>query len=64
MTRAEAIAFNSGLLTAATLAQAAAEALKARVVEKPTRYPFAIEALSAVAAEAVALMHPVAEVVR
>ncbi len=58
MTRAEAAAFNQGVAAAVDLAERSAVALQAKLVDKPTRYSFAIEALKAVAEGSLALMVP------
>ena len=51
MTRSETMAFNAGVAAVLDLALASAEAIKPRLIEKPTRYNFAIGALQALAAE-------------
>ena len=58
MTRAEIAAFNAGVAAVIDMAQAAADAMAAKLVEKPTRYPFAAEALQAIADEACVLLKP------
>ena len=61
MTRAETAAFNQGVAAVIDLAERSAAVLQAKLVDKPTRYSFAIEALAAVADASLALMMPVEE---
>jgi hypothetical protein len=58
MTRAEILAFNAGLAALAAVSAASADALRVRLVEKPTRYTFAIEALEGIVEAAADLMLP------
>ena len=51
MTAAEVIAFNAGVTAVLTLAKRAADGLAPKVIHKPTRYNFALEALAALAEE-------------
>ena len=58
MTRAEIVAHNRGVAVVASLAAAAANALAARLVDKPTRFAFAIEALDAIVEASADVMVP------
>ncbi len=60
MTRRETEAFNHGVLAVLALAQASADAMTARLVEKPTRFNFAASALQALADEGRTLLLAVA----
>ena len=59
MTRAEIIAFNQGIETVLSLARQTADSLRAKLTEKPTRYPFAIAALDEIADLGIHLLRPV-----
>ena len=56
MTTTEAKAYRTGIQAMIDLATAAAEALKSRITEKPTRFNFAIAALEALADEGALMM--------
>jgi len=58
MTNSEITAFNSGVLTVLALAERTAASMEARMVLKPTRYNFAVEALLAMAEEGRSLLKP------
>lgn len=56
MTRSEITAYNAGIIAVLELALRSAQALEPRLIEKPTRYSFAIEALDALAEESAGLL--------
>ena len=56
MTAAEIRAFNAGVAAVLALAQASADAVTAKLVEKPTRFNFAVGALASLADEGRALL--------
>ena len=58
MTRAEIVAFNRGLAAIANVAAASAAVLRARLVEAPTRFNFAIGALEGIIGAAADLTLP------
>jgi hypothetical protein len=58
MTNTEIHAYNSGVLTVLALAERTAASMEARMVLKPTRYNFAVEALLALAEEGRSLLKP------
>jgi len=58
MNPAELIAYRAGVRAVVDLAERIAAAMDARAKEKPTRYPFAAEALRGLAEEADALLQP------
>ena len=61
MTRREAEAFNAGVSAVLALARATLDRLPQHVVDKPTRYNFAIGALDGLAEEGAQLLKPVLE---
>lgn len=58
MTRAETVAYNAGVAALAEIAAASAFVLRGRLVEKPTRYSFAVAALEGIVEAAESLMLP------
>lgn len=48
MTHAEILAYNAGVADLAAIAEAAADALRTRITEAPTRFNFAIAALDGI----------------
>lgn len=58
MTPNEVRAFNAGVAAVTALASQAAQAMRSREKLAPTRYPFATEALQAIADEAAAFTLP------
>ncbi len=58
MTRNEAQAFNAGVCAVLDLARRSADALEAKLIERPTRYNFAVGALHGLAEEGVVLLLP------
>ncbi len=61
MTRNEAQAYNAGVRVVLDLARRSADALQAKLIERPTRYNFAIGALDGLAEEGAALLLPEAK---
>ncbi len=58
MTRNEAQAYNAGIRAVLDLARRSADALEAKLIERPTRYNFAIGALHGLAEEGAVLLLP------
>ncbi len=58
LTRNEVKAYNAGVRAVLDLARRSADALEAKLVERPTRYNFAVGALHGLAEEGAAMMLP------